>query len=57
MQERVPQTDTYRERAEECRKLAETAPAGGMREGFLRLAEVYEQLAATAEARRPPKIR
>jgi hypothetical protein len=51
MQEPVPQSDTFQERAAECRKLAETAP-DAMRDGFLRLAEVYDQLAETARARR-----
>src|SRR4051812_14818054 len=44
MQKRLPREIQYKERARECRRFAETAPER-MRDGFLRLAEIYEKLA------------
>jgi hypothetical protein len=51
MQEELPDTNTYLERADECRALAEIAPKH-LRESYLRMAAYYEQLAK--EKQKPP---
>jgi hypothetical protein len=56
MNQRLPQATTYRERAEECRELAQIA-SEDMKPGLLRLAEAYEQLARDAETPPDRKIR
>jgi hypothetical protein len=43
------QSNTYRERAAECWKLAKSAPAN-MRDSYIKLAESYEQLAEQIDA-------
>jgi hypothetical protein len=55
MNQRLPQATTYRERAKECRELAQIAPED-MKHGLLRLAEAYEQLARDAEKGSDSKI-
>jgi hypothetical protein len=41
-----PRSDTYRERAKECRELAKVSP---WHQSYFELAAKYEQLASTAE--------
>jgi hypothetical protein len=48
MQHHLSQPRAYRERADECPKLAEVAPVS-MRKGYLLLAESYDRLANEAE--------
>jgi hypothetical protein len=48
------QSNTYRERAAECRKLAKSARAN-MRDSYIKLAESYEQLAEQIDAEAPPR--
>jgi hypothetical protein len=48
-----PQSNTYRRRAEECRKLAKIAP-NSVRERYIKLANAYERRAALEEKRRRP---
>jgi hypothetical protein len=42
----LPRSDTYRERAKECRDLAKVSP---WKQSYFDLAAKYEQLASTAE--------
>jgi hypothetical protein len=49
--------DRYREEAEECRKLAESAVSQHDKEAWLRLAADWIKLAENAEQRRPNWVR
>jgi hypothetical protein len=49
MQDKLPQKNTFRDRAEECRKLVKISPQD-MKAGFLRLAKAYEALAEQTKA-------
>jgi hypothetical protein len=48
MQEHAPQGQRYRDRAEQCRRVARTAPAH-LKEKYLLLAESYDALAKYEE--------
>jgi hypothetical protein len=49
--------DRYREEAEECRKLADSAVSQHDKEAWLRLAADWIKLAENAEQRRPNWVR
>ena len=50
MEHQLPTALTYQERAEECRRLAKVVPSN-LRKEYLKLADVYEQLADKARKR------
>jgi hypothetical protein len=50
VQFKLPRSNTYRRRAEECRKLARIAP-NSVRERYIKLADAYERRAALEEKR------
>jgi hypothetical protein len=50
MEHQLPTAATYQERADECRRLAKVVPSN-LRKEYLKLADVYEQLADKARKR------